>query len=301
MMDAATQGLIKKITEVEDEGRNLLIQEQLDKLINSDEFQEKFAAKKARLAITDHRQEILDLVRDNRVVIICGTTGCGKTTHVAQFLMDQDIRESRGANSRILITQPRRISAMSIAERIAAERLESVGDSVGYTIRLQTKPGRHINLCTTGVLLQLFLGEPDLPNLRYLIIDEIHERDLNCDFALVMIKELLKRNPHIKALLMSATLHSELFFTYFDHAPVLNADGQTFPVKEYYLDTIAELAKQRRIKSFMVTPPDDLHGREKKLAIHRSAKDFDYNLLQMLLVHDVNEQHLQEIVVEIFG
>jgi HrpA-like RNA helicase len=284
-VDLSTQKLIKRIHEHEDVSRSLQMQEQLRNLYNNEEFQLKFGSKKKRLAITAHRKEILELVHNNRVTIICGTTGCGKTTQVPQFLLDSEIVAGKGAACKILITQPRRISAVSIAERIAAERLQKVGEDIGFTIRLQSNPGQHINLCTTGVLLQLFLGNPDLSNVTHLIVDEIHERDLNCDFALVMIKELLEKNDKIKVILMSATLHSELFSSYFGHAPVINVDGQTFPVEEFYLDDIAELAKSKRQSSFMFSSPDELQGKDRKLAQFRTAKDFDYDLLKFLIAH----------------
>lgn len=270
-------------------------------------FQAHFLPKQQRLAMVHQREALLNLVRDNRVVIVSGTTGCGKTTQVPQFLLDEAIEKGEGPGCSIVVTQPRRISAVSIAQRIAAERLEKIGATVGYTIRLESHPGSNINLCTTGVLLQMFLGSPNLEGLRYLIVDEIHERDINCDFTLIMVKELLARNSKVKVILMSATLQSDLFSSYFDHAPVLRVDGQTFPVEEFYLDTIANIARQRGVTSFMTHSTAELDAvgtfearRVSKMASRMRAKDFDYNLLRVLLAHVIKNHNLDKKSVLVF-
>ena len=209
------------------------------------EYKSKFEVRRETLSIHNHKQAILDAVRSNRVVILCGTTGCGKTTQVPQYLLDEETESGHGGSCKIVITQPRRISAISIAQRVAAERLEGVGDAVGYMIRLESRPGRHINFCTSGVLLRMFQENPNLDDLKYVLIDEIHERDIHTDFSLILVRELVRRRPDVRVVLMSATLQSSLFSEYFDNAPVINVEGHVYPVRELFLEDLARLAEEK--------------------------------------------------------
>ena len=223
----------------------------LQKMRSAPLYVSKFQQKRATLPLAASQAEVLKTINDNRVTIVCGTTGSGKTTQVPQYIFDEMIESGCGDMCSILITQPRRISATSIAERIASERLQSLGQDVGYTIRLDARPGKHINLCTTGVLLQVLVSTPNLDGISHLIIDEIHDRDVNSDCILALVKDVLSRNPHIRVVLMSATLQSGLFSSYFSNAPVVNVDGSLFPVSEMYLDDIASLCKKEGVQSSM--------------------------------------------------
>lgn len=162
--------------------------------------------------------------------MICGTTGCGKSTQVPQYLLDDAIMHDRGDQCRIIVTQPRRLSTFGVAERIAHERMTRLGDEVGYAVRLESRPGKHLNICTSGVLLRMMCSDPHLSELSHLIIDEVHERDINCDTLLALVKQVMQHNPHLKVILMSATLQPELFKSYFDGAPVIQVDGTVYPI-----------------------------------------------------------------------
>lgn len=188
--------------------------------------------------------EILELIHKNQVTIISGETGCGKSTQVPQFLLDDWIcnRSKSKEHVNIICTQPRRISAIGVAERVATERNECIGDIVGYQIRLESKISNRTRLtfCTTGILLQRFSMNPELTDVTHIIVDEVHERSAESDFLLMLLKELLHKRSNLKIILMSATLKSEIFSSYFKGAPVLCIPGKTFPVERIFLEDIFE-------------------------------------------------------------
>ncbi|XP_053978482.1 putative ATP-dependent RNA helicase DHX57 [Hylaeus volcanicus] len=187
---------------------------------------------------------ILEIVHENQVTIISGETGCGKSTQVPQFLLDDWIlnRSESKEHVNIVCTQPRRISAVGVAERVAAERDERVGDTVGYQIRLESKMSNKTRLtfCTTGILLQRLSMNPDLTDVTHVIVDEVHERSAESDFLLMLLKELLRKRSNLKIILMSATLKAEAFSSYFREAPILCIPGKTFPVEQIFLEDIFE-------------------------------------------------------------
>ncbi|CAN0877048.1 DExH-box ATP-dependent RNA helicase DExH5, mitochondrial [Linum grandiflorum] len=193
------------------------------------------------------KNAILTAVAKNQVVIISGETGCGKTTQIPQFIMESEIDVARGAACSIICTQPRRISAISVSERVATERGEKLGESVGYKVRLEGIKGRetHLLFCTTGILLRRLLVDRSLKGVTHVIVDEIHERGMNEDFLLIVLKDLLPRRPDLRLVLMSATLDAELFSSYFDRAPILRIPGFTFPVKTHFLENILEMTGYR--------------------------------------------------------
>ena len=125
--------------------------------------------------------EILETVENNQITIISGETGCGKSTQVPQFLLDEWLvnrTEAGKEHAEIICTQPRRISAIGVAERVAAERDERIGNTVGYQIRLESKMSSwtRLTFCTTGILLQRMSGDPKLKSVTHIIVDEVHER-----------------------------------------------------------------------------------------------------------------------------
>ncbi|EFN83103.1 ATP-dependent RNA helicase DHX36 [Harpegnathos saltator] len=194
-----------------------------------------------KLPAYQKKSEILQLIQDNQVVVVSGETGCGKTTQVAQFILDEQLKAGNGSITRIVCTQPRRISAISVAERVAAERAEPLGKSVGYQIRLEKVAAQEqgsILFCTTGILLQLMKTDPALRNFSHVILDEIHERSTESDFIITLLKQVIPKRTDLKVLLMSATLNSERFSTYYDRCPVIHIPGFTYPVKEFYLEDI---------------------------------------------------------------
>ena len=195
-----------------------------------------------QLPIYEMRNTIVSKVRSNDVLILSSETGSGKTTQIPQYIMD-DARQ-RGERCRILCTQPRRISAVSVAERVAQERGASVGETVGYHIRLESKLGTNCNLiyCTNGVLIRsLMSGDRVLSSLTHIIIDEVHERDKLSDFLLICLKESLRKGVKIKLVLMSATINVDKFQSYFDGAEMLSIPGRLFNIKQLFLDDVLEL------------------------------------------------------------
>ncbi|KAJ6411293.1 hypothetical protein OIU84_007956 [Salix udensis] len=164
------------------------------------------------------------VVMHEKVIVVSGETGCGKTTQLPQYILEYEIEAARGAACSIICTQPRRISAMSVSERVAAERGEKLGESVGYKVRLEGMRGRDTRLlfCITGILLRRLLLDRDLKGVTHVIVDEIHERGMNEDFLLIVLRDLLPRRPELRLVLMSATLNADLFSSYFGGAPAIH-------------------------------------------------------------------------------
>ncbi|VYS51691.1 unnamed protein product [Arabidopsis thaliana] len=193
------------------------------------------------------RHSVLTAISQNQVIVISGETGCGKTTQIPQFILESEIEANRGAFCSIICTQPRRISAMSVSERVAYERGEQLGESVGYKVRLEGVKGRDTRLlfCTTGILLRRLLVDRNLRGVTHVIVDEIHERGMNEDFLLIILKDLLSRRSELKLILMSATLDAELFSSYFGGAGVIYIPGFTYPVRSHFLEDILEMTRYR--------------------------------------------------------
>lgn len=217
--------------------------------------------KRQKLPSFSKREEILKLIDENQVVVVSGETGCGKTTQVAQFILDDFVEKRQGSLCHIICTQPRRISAISVAERIADERAEPLGQGVGYHIRLEKELPRDrgsIVFCTTGVVLKQMEKDPCLSNVSHIILDEIHERDIMSDFLITLLRQVIKKRKDLKVILMSATLNSEKFSAYYDNCPHINIPGFTYPVQEYYLEDVLQrtrfkfddFSKARGSKSF---------------------------------------------------
>ncbi|XP_023379781.1 ATP-dependent RNA helicase DHX36 [Pteropus vampyrus] len=191
------------------------------------------------------QKELVNMIDNHQVTVISGETGCGKTTQVTQFILDNYIERGKGSVCRIVCTQPRRISAISVAERVAAERAEPCGNgnSTGYQIRLQSRLPRKqgsILYCTTGIILQWLQSDPHLSSVSHIVLDEIHERNLQSDVLMTVIKDLLSIRRDLKVILMSATLNAEKFSEYFGNCPMIHIPGFTFPVVEYLLEDIIE-------------------------------------------------------------
>ncbi|KAK4991100.1 hypothetical protein LTR50_002030 [Elasticomyces elasticus] len=213
--------------------------------------------KKADLPMNQYRAQVLDLVGNNMYSIVVGATGSGKTTQVPQILVEEAIAAGTGGVCNIICTQPRRIAATSVAQRVAVERNEQLRDSVGYHVRFDAKlpqTGGSITYCTTGILLEQLKHFADdiFDTTSHIIVDEVHERDMNIDFLLIILKKAIKARQKAgksvpKVVLMSATLDTELFANYFAHTtnewkvlpcPSLSVPGRIFPVKEKFFDDI---------------------------------------------------------------
>ncbi|KAI3895368.1 hypothetical protein MKX03_032581 [Papaver bracteatum] len=207
------------------------------------------------------KDALLRAISQNQVVVVSGETGCGKTTQLPQYILESEIEAANGSACSIICTQPRRISAMAVSERVAAERGEKLGETVGYKVRLEGQRGRDTRLlfCTTGILLRRLLHDKSLKGVTHVIVDEIHERGMNEDFLLIILRDLLPRRPELRLILMSATLNAELFSTYFSGAPMIYIPGFTYPVRTLFLESILETVQYR------ITPYNqiDEYGQDK--------------------------------------
>lgn len=186
------------------------------------------------LPVTEHGEELVRAVRENRVVIVCGETGSGKTTQLPKIAM----MAGRGETGMIAHTQPRRIAASSVAKRIAEELKTNLGDVVGYKVRFtdKTHSGATIKLMTDGILLAETQTDPLLRAYDTVIIDEAHERSINIDFLLGYLKRLLTKRADLKVIVTSATIDAERFAHHFADAdgkpaPIFNISGRTYPVE----------------------------------------------------------------------
>ncbi|MER7606844.1 ATP-dependent RNA helicase HrpA [Nocardioides sp. NPDC127503] len=191
----------------------------------------------AELPVTQRREDIAAAIRDHQVVIVAGETGSGKTTQLPKICLEL----GRGSAGLIGHTQPRRIAARSVAERIASELNTSLGDLVGYQVRFMDKSSAasRIKLMTDGILLAELQRDRDLRRYDTIIIDEAHERSLNIDFLLGYLRRLLPRRPDLKIIITSATIDPERFAAHFaepsgEPAPIIEVSGRTYPVEVRY-------------------------------------------------------------------
>ncbi len=184
------------------------------------------------LPVSNRRDDIADAIREHQVVIVAGETGSGKTTQIPKICLEL----GRGVRGIIGHTQPRRIAARSVADRIAEELGTPLGGTVGYKVRFTDKVAEHTNikLMTDGVLLAEMQHDRDLLAYDTLIIDEAHERSLNVDFILGYVKQLLPRRPDLKVVITSATIDPERFSQHFEDAPIVEVSGRTYPVDVRY-------------------------------------------------------------------
>ena len=217
--------------------------------------QQKMLSGRQNLPAWSLQDSIVKTVNQNQVTIISGETGSGKSTQSVQFVLDDMIRKKLGSAANIICTQPRRISALGLADRVSDERCSVVGDEVGYAIRGESKqkPGiTKITFVTTGVLLrrlQTSGGSSEdvvaaLADVSHVIVDEVHERSLDTDFLLVLLRQVLSKRKDLKVILMSATLDAGVFEKYFNaesSVGKVEIQGRTFPVDDYYLDDILRL------------------------------------------------------------
>ena len=186
----------------------------------------------ADLPITDRQAAIVEAIEAHPVVIVAGETGSGKTTQLPKFCL----AAGRGLSGLIGCTQPRRIAATTVSQRIADELGEPLGQSVGYKIRFQDRTRREsfIKVMTDGILLAEAQGDPVLTAYDTLIVDEAHERSLNIDFILGILKKLVQRRRDLKLIITSATIDTEKFARAFDDAPVIEVSGRMYPVEVRY-------------------------------------------------------------------
>ncbi|KNZ73430.1 putative ATP-dependent RNA helicase DHX36 [Termitomyces sp. J132] len=234
-------------------------QKLLDRYRNylTDPAMERIRNARMSLPIFTRADNLVNHIQNNEVTICMAATGSGKTTQIPQLILDSFIKSGNGASCNVVCTQPRRLAAISVADRVAKERGESLGNSVGYQVRFEAKlPEEYgsITFCTTGVFLKRlqtalsggsYPGSRNLDDVTHIIVDEVHERDVDTDLLLVVLKRLLAdrkaRNKSLKIILMSATIDPTLFQNYFlddngQPAKVIEIPGRSFPVTKHFLD-----------------------------------------------------------------
>ncbi|KAJ6503274.1 P-loop containing nucleoside triphosphate hydrolase protein [Mycena vitilis] len=227
-----------------DERTSAQIKQEFETLCRDNKYKEMLSSRQKLPAFTA-KDEFLNLLHTSRVVVVVGETGCGKTTQLPQFILDSLIMSNAGSTASIIVTQPRRLSAISVAARVSSERIED--GSVGYAIRGESKQSKNTKLlfCTTGVVLRRLGSGDTLENVSHIVVDEVHERSVDGDFLLLELRELLKRHPTLKVVLMSATINHETFINYFGGAPLLTIPGFAHPVTDIYLEDIIPQIKYR--------------------------------------------------------
>lgn len=222
-----------------------------------DPAMEKMRNTRSSLPVYTKAADLLDHVRNHDITICMAATGSGKTTQIPQLILDEWIDKGDGAKCNIVCTQPRRIAAISVANRVASERGEHVGNgSIGYQVRFEAKlPEEHgsVTFCTTGIFLKRMQsalqdtasGNRSLDDVTHIVVDEVHERDVDTDLLLVVLKRLLAdrkaKGKPLKVILMSATIDPKLFQTYFPDeqgkpASVVDIPGRSFPVQKHFLE-----------------------------------------------------------------
>lgn len=212
------------------------------------------------LPVDSHKEAIMSAIKHHPVVVIAGDTGCGKTTRIPQFILEDYITQEKGAHCNVLITQPRRISAVSVAQRVGHELGPKLRKNVGFQVRLESNlptRGGALLFCTVGILLRKLQGNPSLEGVSHVIIDEVHERDVNTDFLLILLKRVQALNPDLRLVLMSATGDNERFSKYFGGCPIVRVPGFMYPVKQYYLEDFLPILEKSR-KTFAKIEDDCL-------------------------------------------
>ncbi|KAI1000390.1 putative pre-mRNA-splicing factor ATP-dependent RNA helicase [Podosphaera aphanis] len=186
------------------------------------------------LPVHKQRQEFLDMFQKTQILVLVGETGSGKTTQIPQFVLFDDLPHLYG--KLVACTQPRRVAAMSVAQRVADEMDVKLGEEVGYSIRFEdvTGPKTILKYMTDGMLLREAMHDHNLTRYSCIILDEAHERTLATDILMGLLKEISVRRKDLKIVIMSATLDAQKFQKYFNNAPLLAVPGRTHPVEIFY-------------------------------------------------------------------
>ena len=190
------------------------------------------------LPVSQRKDDIAAAIREHQVVIVAGETGSGKTTQLPKICLEI----GRGRDSAIGHTQPRRVAARTVAERIADELDTDLGDLVGYKIRFtdRSSDATAVKVMTDGILLAEIQRDRDLRGYDTIIVDEAHERSLNIDFLLGYLKQLLPRRPDLRVVITSATIDPERFSAHFGGAPIIEVSGRTYPVEVRYREPVED-------------------------------------------------------------
>lgn len=218
------------------------------------------AEQRKYLPIFSVREELLQVVRENQVVVVVGETGSGKTTQLTQYLHE----DGYTTGGIVGCTQPRRVAAMSVAKRVSEEMETELGDKVGYAIRFEdvTGPNTIIKYMTDGVLLRETLKDSDLDKYRVIVMDEAHERSLSTDVLFGILKKVVAQRRDFKLIVTSATLNAQKFSNFFGSVPIFHIPGRTFPVNILWSKTPVEDYVEGAVKQAMTihitSPPGDI-------------------------------------------
>ncbi|XP_069026019.1 ATP-dependent RNA helicase DHX29 [Embiotoca jacksoni] len=221
---------------------------ELLKKLKTSPLAHKLKAEREQLPVFQHRHRVLEALQRHPVVVVAGETGSGKSTQIPQFILEELLTGGKAAQPcNIAVTQPRRISAMSLACRVSQELgcedgPASKSSLCGYQIRMENQSGDWTRLlyCTTGVLLRKLQHDRHLSSLTHIIVDEVHERSVQSDFLLTILKDVVMRRSDLQLILMSATVDCHKFSNYFNRCPVITIPGRTFPVEVFHLEDIVE-------------------------------------------------------------
>lgn len=190
--------------------------------------------KRIQLPVWEYRQQFMEMLDGNQIMVLVGETGSGKTTQIPQWCVEYC--RSHGKKMGVACTQPRRVAAMSVAARVADEMDVVLGQEVGYNIRFEDccSAKTILKYMTDGMLLREGMSDPLLENYTIILLDEAHERTLATDLLMGVLKQVVTKRPDLKIVVMSATLDAGKFQNYFDGAPLLNVPGRTHPVEIFY-------------------------------------------------------------------
>ena len=189
--------------------------------------------KRIQLPVWEYQDKFIDLLTKHQSICLVGETGSGKTTQIPQWCVDF---AKRLGNKSVACTQPRRVAAMSVAQRVSEEMDVSLGQEVGYSIRFEdcSGPRTKLKYMTDGMLLREAMSDPMLENYQIILLDEAHERTLATDILMGVLKTVVAHRSDLKIVIMSATLDAGKFQNYFDNAPLMNVPGRTHPVEIFY-------------------------------------------------------------------
>lgn len=259
---SAVEGASKPAAATPSENTNVIIpqapvysqelQSQFEKRISSPSYR-RMRQDRDTLPIAPFRDDIIKTTENSQVLVFSGETGCGKSTQLPAFILEHSL--AQGKPCKILVTEPRRISAISLAQRVSAELGDSPGamgssaSLVGYSIRLESKSSANTRLLfvTNGIALRMLEGgsgsggkSTAFDEVTHIIVDEVHERSIESDFLLIVLKELLLVRTDLKVILMSATVDAERLSAFFGGCPFMSVPGRTFPVTVRYLEDAVE-------------------------------------------------------------
>ena len=212
-----------------------------------------------KLPVYGYRDQILRQVKKHSVVIVSGDTGSGKSTNVPQFILEECLTNSEDV--RMVVTEPRRISAMSLAQRVSEEMNDDLGGMVGFKVRLEKKESERtlLTFVTNGILMRMLQSNPMLSDVTHIVLDEVHERSVEMDILLLLVKRLLTIRKTLKVVLMSATMDAEFFEAYFgkENCMTVQVPGRTFPCEIFYLEDVVKFSRYQLDEDSEYAAPEE--------------------------------------------